>query len=58
MMPHELFLIPINIMLKDNADDIAEKIGHLETNPVLQKIRNEFEVITKTMVPQLPFPEK
>lgn len=55
---HELFLIPINIMLKDNADDIAEKIGHLETNPVLQKIRDEFKVITKTYGASITVPRK
>ncbi|MCX6190557.1 MAG: D-alanine--D-alanine ligase [Bacteroidetes bacterium] len=43
---HELYMIPINIMLKDNADDIAEKVKHHETNEVLLKIRNEFTEIT------------
>ncbi len=43
---HELYVIPINIMLKDNADDIAEKVKHFETNEVLLKIRDEFREIT------------
>src|SRR5690606_18679019 len=25
---HELYILPINVMLKDNADDIKEKIRH------------------------------
>lgn len=27
---HELYLIPVNIMLKDNADDIREKVWHAQ----------------------------
>lgn len=35
---HRLFLLPVNFMLKDNADDIREKVLHYEENPVLQRI--------------------
>lgn len=49
---YKLYEIPVNIMLKDNADDIREKILFYETgglaHPVLEKIRTEAESITAT----------
>lgn len=36
-----LYRLPINMMLKDNADDIAEKIDHFEDSPVLELIYAE-----------------
>ncbi|WP_089319068.1 D-alanine--D-alanine ligase family protein [Pontibacter ummariensis] len=48
---HQLHTIPINIMLKDNADDIKEKIQHFEhggkPHPVLAQIIQEAEGITR-----------
>ncbi|MCC9166886.1 D-alanine--D-alanine ligase family protein [Pontibacter harenae] len=48
---HRLYSIPVNIMLKDNADDIKEKIQHFEQggkpHPVLQEIISEAESITR-----------
>jgi D-alanine-D-alanine ligase len=38
---HELYLLPVNSMLKDNADDIKEKVKHFHRNPVLQRIIDE-----------------
>jgi UDP-N-acetylmuramate--alanine ligase len=35
---HELYTLPINLMLKDNADDILEKIKHFDVHPVIKKI--------------------
>ncbi|HEX8656096.1 MAG TPA: D-alanine--D-alanine ligase [Hymenobacter sp.] len=51
-----LYVLPINVMLKDNADDIREKIeyaeaGH-ELHPVLARIRQEAEAITSTYAGQ------
>ncbi|MES2732655.1 MAG: D-alanine--D-alanine ligase [Bacteroidota bacterium] len=48
---HELYVIPVNIMLKDNADDIRDKITHAlagkaSKHPVLQQIMHEAEDIT------------
>ncbi|MBT2557442.1 D-alanine--D-alanine ligase [Hymenobacter sp. ISL-91] len=47
-----LYVLPINVMLKDNADDIREKIEHHEaghaTHPVLERIRREASGITST----------
>jgi len=45
---HELFLIPINVMLKDNADDIGEKVRNFKRAPIINKIIKECNsVITK-----------
>ncbi|MDX5436932.1 MAG: D-alanine--D-alanine ligase, partial [Pontibacter sp.] len=48
---HRLYTIPINIMLKDNADDIKEKVHYFEQggkpHPVLAEIAKEAESITK-----------
>ncbi|QMU29372.1 D-alanine--D-alanine ligase family protein [Adhaeribacter radiodurans] len=48
---HRLYVIPINIMLKDNADDIKEKITHAEEghlhHPVLEQIRQDASPITE-----------
>ncbi|MFN3403118.1 MAG: D-alanine--D-alanine ligase [Cytophagaceae bacterium] len=44
---HELFQVPVNIMLKDNADDIRDKVIHTqERHPILSKIINEAKDIT------------
>lgn len=47
---HQLCQLPINIMLKDNADDIKEKITHFEqvSHPVIQRIKNETKSIRNT----------
>jgi len=41
-----LFQLPLNIMLKDNADDIREKVMHFEHTPVLDSIASEAEHVT------------
>ena len=41
-----LFQLPLNIMLKDNADDIRDKVLHFEHNPVLDSIASEAGHIT------------
>lgn len=43
---HKLFRIPVNVLLKDNADDIIEKIGHYSVHPVVEKIIKEANDIT------------
>lgn len=42
---YDLYEIPINILLKDNADDIREKIAHFEVHPVVEQIREELQDI-------------
>ncbi|WP_426492512.1 D-alanine--D-alanine ligase family protein [Hymenobacter sp. 102] len=51
-----LYVLPINVMLKDNADDIREKVEHLEAghglHPILERIRREAQSITSTFAGQ------
>ncbi|MDX5320171.1 MAG: D-alanine--D-alanine ligase [Bacteroidota bacterium] len=42
---YEMHLLPINMMLKDNADDIREKVLHYELHPILAQIQEETEAI-------------
>ena len=48
---HRLFILPINILLKDNADDIREKVinfkGH---HPIIERIAKETESISSRYV--------
>ena len=44
---HELYTLPINLMLKDNADDIREKIQHFSIHPVIQEIIAECGELTR-----------
>lgn len=52
-----LYVLPINVMLKDNADDIREKVEHMEAghglHPILERIRQEAQQITSTFAGQL-----
>ena len=53
---HRLYVLPVNVMLKDNADDIREKIEHAEAgeapHPILARIRREASAITSTYAGQ------
>ena len=53
---HRLYVLPVNVMLKDNADDIHEKIEHAEAgeapHPILARIRQEASQITSTYAGQ------
>jgi UDP-N-acetylmuramate--alanine ligase len=43
---HELYVIPVNVMLKDNADDIKEKVSQKnDQHPIIQQIIRETESI-------------
>ena len=44
---HSLHIIPINVMLKDNADDIKEKVFHFKRAPIVEKIIAECQSIIK-----------
>lgn len=44
---HELFIIPINVMLKDNADDIKEKVNHFKRPEVIYSIIEQCKPIIK-----------
>jgi UDP-N-acetylmuramate--alanine ligase len=43
---HHLYQIPINLMLKDNADDIKEKAENFKVHSVIKNIMQECEAIT------------
>lgn len=43
---HILYQIPVNILLKDNADDIKEKIDHYKVHEMVQQIIEECSAIT------------
>lgn len=43
---HELYQVPINVLLKDNADDIREKITQWKVHPVIKKIIEQCSAIT------------
>jgi len=42
----ELYAIPINLHLKDNADDIAAKISHFNVHPLIATIQEQCKDIT------------
>lgn len=44
---HEFYQIPINLLLKDNADDIRDKIKHFEKHPVIEAIKFQCKGITQ-----------
>ncbi|MES2838595.1 MAG: D-alanine--D-alanine ligase [Bacteroidota bacterium] len=44
---HLLYQIPINVLLKDNADDIKEKIEHYAIHPAVEQIISECKSITE-----------
>ncbi|MFN5323613.1 MAG: D-alanine--D-alanine ligase, partial [Bacteroidota bacterium] len=43
---HNLHLIPINVLLKDNADDIKEKVEHFSRHPIIEDIIHECAPVT------------
>ena len=44
---HELYVIPINVMLKDNADDIKAKVEAYHHAPIISKIIEEASSVTE-----------
>ena len=42
----ELYQLPINLLLKDNADDIRDKIHHFSISPVIDEIKENCKEIT------------
>jgi UDP-N-acetylmuramate--alanine ligase len=43
---HHLYQIPINLLLKDNADDIRDKILHYRSHPVIEQIKDQCSDLT------------
>ncbi|MDA9774357.1 D-alanine--D-alanine ligase [Saprospiraceae bacterium] len=46
----DLYEIPIPLLLKDNADDIRDKINSFSTHPIVKDIRANFAEVTKKYV--------
>jgi UDP-N-acetylmuramate--alanine ligase len=44
---HSLHLLPVHVMLKDNADDIKEKVLHYKRAGIMNKIADECKTILK-----------
>jgi UDP-N-acetylmuramate--alanine ligase len=44
---HEMYHIPINLLLKDNADDIKEKVEHFKVHDAIKNIMKECADITQ-----------
>lgn len=38
---YELYQLPINLLLKDNADDIKDKIAHFSKHPIVERIKEQ-----------------
>jgi D-alanine-D-alanine ligase len=43
---HHLYQLPINLLLKDNADDIREKVEYFKVHPLIQTIMQQCSTIT------------
>ncbi len=43
---YALYQLPVNLLLKDNADDIREKVLRFNEHPILETIRREFAAVT------------
>lgn len=44
---HELYKLPIQLLLKDNADDIKDKIDHFSRHAVTERIKERCKSITR-----------
>ncbi len=43
---YEFYQLPINLLLKDNADDIRDKIKTWKTHPIIEDIKQTCQVVT------------
>lgn len=51
---YQLFQLPLNMMLKDNADDIRDKILHYSENPALLEIQSSSHILTDGLLKDKP----
>lgn len=51
---HQLYHIPINLLLKDNADDIRDKLHSYQQHPIIQHIQERCQAITSRYTQQPP----
>jgi len=56
----ELYKIPINVLLKDNADDIKDKVENYSISPIIEEVRENCKAITDLFseASQLSAPQK
>ncbi len=47
---HQMYILPVNVLLKDNADDIRDKVSNHNLSPIIEQIRNESAAITSKYV--------
>ncbi len=43
---HQLYLIPVNLLLKDNADDIHDRLKNWLVHPVIEQIKEQCREVT------------
>lgn len=51
---HQLYVLPVNIMLKDNADDIRWKVEHFKRHTLLERIFEESRDVTSRYMQDPP----
>ncbi len=51
---HQLYHIPINLLLKDNADDIRDKLHTYQQHPLIKNIQQRCRAITARYTQQPP----
>jgi D-alanine-D-alanine ligase len=51
---HQLYHIPINLLLKDNADDIRDKLFNYQQHPIIKDIQQRCRAITARYTQQPP----
>ncbi len=44
---HLIYKIPVNLLLKDNADDIKEKVNSYKVHPIIKQIIKECNTVTE-----------
>jgi UDP-N-acetylmuramate--alanine ligase len=47
----QLYILPVNVMLKDNADDIKNKVEHFSRAKIIEEIIDECKAITEKYAP-------
>ncbi len=44
---HQLHIIPVNLLLKDNADDIHDRLNNWAIHPVIEQIKSQCRDVTR-----------
>jgi D-alanine-D-alanine ligase len=54
LQEHALYHIPINLLLKDNADDISDKLENYTVHPILTQIQEECHALSQKYTKEPP----